>query len=265
VIPIRLQKYLQIPKTTDDKYSRGVVGFVTGSEAYPGAALLGVTAAIRTGVGMVRYLGPESVERLVLEARPEVVCEPGRVSAWVIGSGVTALDAERVSLAFESPEPKIIDAGALELCNFKTLQGAAILTPHAGEAATLVSRLDTQVDRSLVEADPEFIAARLAMLTGHTICLKGNITVIANPALDVVSVGPNPADLATAGTGDVLAGIMGALLATNHDDFNAIEIAQVAVLIHAEAAKRLAVQGPIAALELADEVRHVVADWRTTN
>jgi NAD(P)H-hydrate repair Nnr-like enzyme with NAD(P)H-hydrate dehydratase domain len=58
---------------------------------------------------------------------------------------------------------------------------------------------------------------------------------------------------------------MGALLATNHDDFNAIEIAQVAVLIHAEAAKRLAVQGPIAALELADEVRHVVADWRTTN
>ena len=60
MLPKRLQKYLQLPQTTDDKYSRGVEGFVTGSNAYPGAAILGVTAAIRTGIGMVRYFGPES-------------------------------------------------------------------------------------------------------------------------------------------------------------------------------------------------------------
>lgn len=263
MLPNRLQKYLRKPKTSDDKYSRGVVGFVTGSDAYPGAALLGVTAAIRTGVGMVRYFGPEEVERMVLETRPEVVCEPGRVSAWVVGSGLTVADEERLTEALESLEPKIIDAGALELCDFATLEGIAILTPHAGEAAALISSLDSPIDRAAVEADPEVVARALAMLTGQTVCLKGNITVIANPAFETVLVGPNPADLATAGTGDVLAGIMGALLAANFDDFDPLDIAQTAVLIHAEAARRLARTGPIAALDLAEEVRHVVADWRS--
>ena len=262
MLPNRLQKYLRLPKSTDDKYARGVVGFVTGSDAYPGAALLGVTAAIRTGIGMVRYFGPESVERLILESRPEVVFESGRVSAWVLGSGLTALDAERLNMAFVGPAPKIIDAGALELCNFETLEGRAILTPHPGEAAALVSRLDSQIDRAAVEAEPEIIARQLAMLTGQTVCLKGNVTVIANPDFETVSVGPNPADLATAGTGDVLAGIMGALLAAHSDEFDELDVAQTAVLIHAEAAKRLAEHGPIAALDLADQVRAVVADWR---
>ena len=263
MLPNRLQKYLQLPKSTDDKYSRGVVGFVTGSDSYPGAALLGVTAAIRTGIGMVRYFGPESVERLILESRPEVVCEPGRVSAWVLGSGLTSLDAERLTVAFEGPEPKVIDAGALEICNFENLEGRAILTPHAGEAAALISRLDSPIDRAGVEAEPEVVARQLALLTGQTVCLKGNITIIANPDFETVSVGPNPADLATAGTGDVLAGIMGAILAAHHDDFDALDVAQTAVLIHAEAARRLTEQGPIAALDLAEEIRHVVADWRT--
>lgn len=263
MLPNRLQKYLRLPNNTDDKYSRGVVGFVTGSQNYPGAALLGVTAAIRTGIGMVRYYGPESVERLVLESRPEVVCEPGRVSAWVLGSGVTSNEGDRLISAFESNEPKIIDAGALELCDFEKFSGRAILTPHAGEAAALISRLDSPIDRAGVEAEPEVVARQLAMLTGQTVCLKGNITVIANPDFETVSVGPNPADLATAGTGDVLAGIMGAVLAAHADDFDALDVAQAAVLIHAEAARRLAKQGPIAALDLADEVRHVVAEWRT--
>lgn len=263
MLPNRLQKYLQLPKTSDDKYSRGVIGFITGSETYPGAALLGVTAAIRTGIGMVRFFGPDSIERLVLESRPEVVCTPGRVSAWVLGSGLTEADSARLTDAFEGPEPKIIDATALELCNFETLQGRAILTPHSGEAAALVSRLDSHIDRAAVEAEPEVIARKLAMLTGQTICLKGSITVIANPDYETVSVGPNPADLATAGTGDVLAGIMGAILAAHCHDFDALDVAQTAVLIHSQAASRLAENGPIAAFDLAEEVRHVVAKWRT--
>jgi hydroxyethylthiazole kinase-like uncharacterized protein yjeF len=263
VLPNRLQKYLRLPETTDDKYSRGVVGFITGSENYPGAALLGVTAAIRTGVGMVRYFGPDSVERLILESRPEVVCEPGRVSAWVLGSGVPLEDASRLEVAFADELPKVIDAGALEICNYETLQGSAILTPHAGEAAALISRFDSPIDRAGVEAEPEVVARQLAMLTGQTVCLKGSVTVIANANYETVSVGPNPADLATAGTGDVLAGIIGALLASNHSDFDTLDIAQAAVLIHAEAARRLAQGGPIAALDLAEEVRQVVADWRS--
>ncbi len=263
MLPKRLQKYLQLPQTTDDKYSRGVVGFVTGSNAYPGAAILGVTATIRTGIGMVRYFGPDEVQRMVLDSRPEVVCEPGRVSAWVLGSGLTEDDEDRLDAAFLASEPKVIDAGALSLCDFGTLEGRAILTPHAGEAAALISRLDAPIDRAGVEAEPEVVARALAALTGQTVCLKGNITVIANADFETVSVGPNPADLATAGTGDVLAGIMGAILAAHHDDFNALDVAQTAVLIHAEAARRLAENGPIAALDLANEVRQVVADWRT--
>jgi len=132
-----------------------------------------------------------------------------------------------------------------------------------GEAAALVSRLDAPIDRAGVEAEPEVVARALAGLTRQTVCLKGSITVIANADFETVSVGPNPADLATAGTGDVLAGIMGAILAAHHDDFDALDVAQTAVLIHAEAARRLSKQGPIAALDLANEVRNVVADWRT--
>lgn len=263
MLPNRLQKYLQLPKPTDDKYSRGVVGFITGSEAYPGAAVLGITAAIRTGIGMVRYYGPESVERLVLESRPEVVCEPGRVSAWVLGSGLTSADDHRLTAAFASDQPKVIDAGALEVCDFDTLNGVAILTPHAGEGAALLSRLDMPVSREVIESDPYSFCPKMAYLTQQTVCLKGNITVIVNPQGEGVEVEPNPADLATAGTGDVLAGIMGALLAANHEDFDALDIAQTAVLIHAEAARRLANLGPIAALDLANEVRNVVAEWRT--
>ena len=263
MLPNRLQKYLKSAQTGDDKYARGVVGFVTGSVEYPGAAILGVTAAIRTGIGMVRYLGPASVCDLVLESRPEVVCGEGRLNAWVLGSGVPASEASRFDAAFQSEIPKILDAGALETCNFPNLKGKAILTPHAGEAAALLSRIDEPVDRKVVEGDPEAIALKIAHLTGQTICLKGNITVIANEHGEVVSVGPNPTDLATAGTGDVLAGIMGALLAANSDDFDPLDIAQAAVLIHTEVARRLSEGGPIAALDLADEVRAVVADWRS--
>src|SRR3954467_9272858 len=78
------------PGPGDDKYSRGGVGFVTGSARYPGAAVLGVEAAMHTGVGMVRYLGPGRPTRLVLQRRPEAVTADGRVQAWVVGSGQDA-------------------------------------------------------------------------------------------------------------------------------------------------------------------------------
>src|SRR5918993_3549276 len=81
---------LRKPTASDDKYSRGVVGLRTGSEAYPGAAVLGVEAAARTGVGMIRYLGPPAPSSLVLQRRPETVTADGRVQAWVIGSGTDA-------------------------------------------------------------------------------------------------------------------------------------------------------------------------------
>src|SRR6476646_3403586 len=84
-------RVLRRPTATDDKYSRGVVGIRTGSDRYPGAAVLGVEAAWRAGIGMVRYLGPERAAQLVLARRPETVTADGRVQAWVVGSGMDAV------------------------------------------------------------------------------------------------------------------------------------------------------------------------------
>ena len=83
-------RVLRRPTAPDDKYSRGVLGIRTGSDQYPGAAVLGVEAAWRTGLGMVRYLGPSVPTSLVLQRRPETVTADGRVQAWLIGSGTDA-------------------------------------------------------------------------------------------------------------------------------------------------------------------------------
>ena len=133
-------RVLRRPTDADDKYSRGVLGIRTGSDAYPGAAVLGVEAAWRTGVGMVRYLGPQVPTSLVLQRRPETVTVDGRVQAWLIGSGTDAADrsdAETGALRgiLSSSLPVVVDAGALDL----TPQATAplIVTPHGREHARL--------------------------------------------------------------------------------------------------------------------------------
>ena len=124
---------IRVPLSTDDKYSRGVLGMVTGSTDYPGAAVLGVEAALHTGVGMVRYLGAGRPTRLVLQKRPEVVTKAGRVQAWVLGSGQDAVTRDeatsiRLSDALAQNIPTVIDAGALDLLSKAT--GPVVITPH---------------------------------------------------------------------------------------------------------------------------------------
>lgn len=253
---------LRVPSPSDDKYTRGVVGFVTGSEAYPGAALLGVTGAMRTGIGLIRYLGPELVERLILETRPEVVCGAGRADAWVLGSGIDSADDARVSeltTAIDLDGFKVLDALAIQVANYSQMPAmTAILTPHAGELARLLDRFGKHFD-----LDYEAVQAAAA-ITGQLVILKGNTTLISDPSGSVVAIGPNPTALATAGTGDVLAGILGALLATNADDPNLdlVDVAVLGVSIHAEAASRASRQGAVAALDVAESVRGVVRDWQ---
>lgn len=251
---------LREPSALDDKYSRGVVGFVTGSTAYPGAALLGVTAAIRTGIGMIRFLGPREVQNLVLEVRPEVVIQDGRADAWVLGSGIARDDVPRgLDLAAHADaQLKVIDAGAIDLLDFSVLEPmTAILTPHAGELARLLDRFGRHLDLDYEAA----LAA--AALTQQVVVLKGNTSLVASPNGEVVAVGPNPASLATAGTGDVLAGILGALLAANaqNEDLDLAEVAVLGVSLHAEAAKIAEQAGPVAALDVAEAVRGVVKSW----
>ena len=110
---------IAVPGENDDKYSRGVLGVITGSTMYPGAAVLGVEAALRTGLGMVRYLGPDRPSTLVLSRRPEAVTANGRVQAWLIGSGIDRVQGSEsenwMTEAVSQNVPIVLDGGAFEL------------------------------------------------------------------------------------------------------------------------------------------------------
>jgi NAD(P)H-hydrate repair Nnr-like enzyme with NAD(P)H-hydrate dehydratase domain len=139
--PDDARPFIAVPSPDDDKYSRGVAGFVTGSARYPGAAVLGVEAALHTGVGMVRYLGAGRPTRLVLQRRPEAVTAAGRVQAWVLGSGQDPSELDDATLdlidrALAQDVPAVIDSGALG--RVRDAAGPVVLTPHAGELASLL-------------------------------------------------------------------------------------------------------------------------------
>jgi hydroxyethylthiazole kinase-like uncharacterized protein yjeF len=208
---------------------------------------------------MIRYVGPDDVCKLVIENRPEVVLGHGKADAIVVGSGVPVQSVDqrdRVLTALQDGGPAIIDAGALAFVDWSGLEPmSAILTPHAGELARLLDSLGRHL-----ELDYE-AAALAAALTGQVVVLKGNTTLIAEPNGDVVAVGPNSTALATAGTGDVLAGIMGALLASNVGK-DLVEVAELAIRLHSEAANRAAAAGPVVAMDVVNSLREVVLQWQ---
>ena len=207
---------ISAPRAGDDKYSRGVVGLRTGSDAYPGAAVLGVEAAWRTGVGMVRYVGPGRPSGLVLQRRPETVLGEGRVQAWVIGSGTDAADrpaAETAALRgiLSGSVPVVVDAGALDLAPGAT--APLLVTPHAREHDALRERVGLAPVAASDDDARAAAAAETARVLCGTVLLKGSVTILASPVGDPVRVGPATPWLATAGTGDVLGGVLGALVA----------------------------------------------------
>lgn len=266
---------IAVPRPADDKYSRGVLGVVTGSERYPGAAVLGVQAAVRTGLGMVRYLGADRPTALVLQARPEIVTAPGRVQAWLLGSGTDAAERDDATRARftralgenrTSGVPLVLDAGALDLALETT--GPAVLTPHAGEAATLLGLAGVRASRAEVSADPAAFAERAATATGHVVLLKGAVTHVCAPATPTspargIRIAAPSSWAATAGSGDVLGGVLGALLATHADDAadprRLVELAASAAWLHARAADAASAGGPIAALDIAAALPTTIA------
>ncbi|MFC4628884.1 bifunctional ADP-dependent NAD(P)H-hydrate dehydratase/NAD(P)H-hydrate epimerase [Promicromonospora alba] len=274
-----------VPSPHDHKYTRGVVGVIAGTSTYPGAAVLATSGAVLAGPGMVRYLGPEAVGARVLLARPEVVVAGGRVQAWVLGPGVPALgpedgpdddgQARRIFGALAAVTgvlsedvtggkmPAVIDAGALTMLEHR-LPAWAVLTPHAGELAELLQGLGHDVDRTAVEAQPLHWVRTAHQATGATVLLKGAITVVAGPG-DVYAQADAPAWTGTAGAGDVLAGILGTLLAGRsadvvEDETLAARLAAAAVLVHGRAAARASAGGPVTALEIARAVPAAVAE-----
>jgi len=254
-------RHITVPGIHDDKYSRGVLGVITGSDQYPGAAVLGVEAALRTGVGMVRFLGGERVSTLVLQRRPEAVASDGRVQAWLIGSGTDhanrETDAEKaIDTAVGQSLPTVLDGGALERVH--AVSGPTIITPHFRELGRVLGASPDEIAN-----DPGTWALRASEELGVTVLLKGHRTFVAGGGL-LLSAAAAPTWLATAGAGDALAGILGALVATHSTELVAegsllARLGATAAVIHGLAAERAGGGGPFTILDLAESIPPTIA------
>jgi ADP-dependent NAD(P)H-hydrate dehydratase / NAD(P)H-hydrate epimerase len=248
---------LPVPTGESDKYRRGVVGVLAGSDAYTGAAVLAVGGALRSGAGMVRFVSTPRVVDLVRARWPEVVAaigsvgDTGRVQAWVVGPGIgTDEQGEcRLDDVLDTDVPVLVDADGLTLLASRgKLDRAApvVLTPHAGEAARLLGDEWSAAD---VEARRLEAARRCAERYGATVLLKGATTVVADGSGPVLVNPTGTSWLATAGSGDVLSGLAGSLLAAG---LAPLDAASAAAFLHGLAA-RLALaehEGPITAVDV---------------
>lgn len=257
------------PSDLDHKYSRGVLGLITGSAQYPGAAVLTTAAASATGVGMVRFHSSSGLAHLVLHTAPSAVVQPGKVAAWLVGSGINAkkysdfttwLRHRWFKLVRLQSVPTILDAGALSLAG--SLEQPTVITPHSGELATLLSSRGVQATAEAIEGNPKKWVQISADTLGVTVLLKGATSYVANDELLIQLPEATPW-LATAGSGDVLAGIMGALVATNAieilNDYNHLaHVAASAAFIQNQAAGNASAGGPINAEAIIEAIPETV-------
>ena len=252
-----------VPGPKDDKYTQGVTGVLAGSATYPGAAVLCTGAAVAATSGMVRYAG--SAAQQVISHWPEVVAAPtiaaaGRVQAWVVGPGLGTDDTGAAALwfALESDLPVIVDADGLTILAAHpdlviNRTAPTVLTPHAGEFERLAG---TPPGDDRVGA-----TRKLADRLGATVLLKGNVTVVAEPDGPVYLNPARQSWAATAGSGDVLSGIVGALLASGLAPARA---AAAAAYVHARAANLSAADpgprpAPTSAARILAHVRAAIA------
>jgi hydroxyethylthiazole kinase-like uncharacterized protein yjeF len=246
--PDDVRALLRPARPFDHKYRRGVVGLRTGSATYPGAAVLGVAAADSGLCGMVRYSG--GAADAVRAAHPEVVVNDGWVQAWVVGSGSGEDAGPALARALKDRVPVVVDADALQHVRPHVRPDGAelVLTPHAGELAALL-----RVDRDEVEADQLRSARAAAERYGAVVLLKGRHSVVARPAGAVRVNTTGTPWLASAGTGDVLAGLVGALLASGLAPYDA---AAAGAWLHGAAATLAA--GPLTASRVAATIPELV-------
>jgi len=231
---------LPCPTAESDKYRRGVLGLLAGSDRYTGAAVLAAGGAVNGGAGMVRLVTFPGSATAVRQLHPEVVItelagetssrsdtesrdgaprfpqDVGRVQAWAVGSGMGTDDAaaRRLRAVLATTLPVLIDADGLTVLarhgELLPRPAPTLITPHAGELGRLLG-----ADPADIEARRLEYARRAADTLGVCVLLKGSTTVVAPPdGVDPVLVNTTGTPwLATAGTGDVLAGLAGALLA----------------------------------------------------
>jgi hydroxyethylthiazole kinase-like uncharacterized protein yjeF len=258
--PADVAARLPRPARTADKYSRGVVGVAAGSQQYTGAAVLAVGAAVRAGAGMVRFAGAPHAAEQVRSRWPEVVVsehggadvvEAGRVQAWLAGPGLgsDAVAAATVEAVLAQDVPVLLDADALTLAAqhpewVRRRTAPTLLTPHDREFA----RFGPSATESFA-GGPVAAARRLAADLGAVVLLKGDATVVTGADGPARVNGTGSAALATAGTGDVLAGACGALLAQG---LAPLDAASVAAHLHGRAAALAARGAAVSAADLLD-------------
>ncbi|MGW2660235.1 NAD(P)H-hydrate dehydratase [Nocardia tengchongensis] len=255
-----------VPGPFDDKYTQGVTGVCAGSATYPGAAVLCTGGAIAATSGLVRYAGTGAAQ--VLAHFPEVVAaetisSAGRVQSWVCGpgAGTDAAARDRLAEILATDLPVVVDADGLTLLAAEPglvtgRTAPTVLTPHAGEFARLTGS----------EPGPDRVAAvrKLAESWQVTVLLKGRATLIAGPGRPVLVNEAGGSWAATAGSGDVLSGIIAALLASGRDPaWAAAAAARVHALAANLAARSATTAGaPISASPLLSHVREAIGTLR---
>jgi len=263
-----------------DKYRRGVLGVLAGSARYTGAAALVVGGAVRGGAGMVRLVTAGAAAAVVRQRWPEAVITvrdqeagtvqaqgaaseasavtaAGRVQAWVAGPGLgTGSEAEDLLAAvLATPLPVLVDADGLTVLArredllARPAGAATLITPHAGELARLLGAEPEQIEAHRLEW-----ARRAATKLGLTVLLKGSTTLVATPdPAEPVYVNPTGTPwLATAGSGDVLSGLAGALLAQGV--WPPRSAAAAAAFLHGLAGRLAASDAPIGAGDLVESL-----------
>lgn len=294
--PQSAREFLFAPSADEDKYRRGVVGVVAGSDTYPGAGLLATLAASNTGVGMVRLNSTRRVEDLVLHYAPGVVTVGGRIQSGVIGPGCTNERyedcRELAQFCIESKLPLVIDAGALDLVRSLVDYADAhsrslsrtILTPHHGEAARLLTQFGHQLSRADVDADPATSAKELASLTGAIILLKSATTLCSylhhdqgSRTQEIFSIPQETPWAGVAGSGDVLAGTVAGIAAgfqaraerrqgnPSISEAECSTLASLGAWVHAQAALRasMGLEGkmrPIQAIDIARALPEIIGE-----
>lgn len=227
------------PEPASDKYGSGVVGVVAGSPTYGGAAVLSVGGALHGKAGMVRYAGRAAdavrarwPEAVVTDGSPT---RAGRVQAWVVGPGLGTDEPARRQLreVLETDVAVLVDADGLTLLGehpewVRGRRAPTLLTPHDREFERVAGPLGT---------DRVAAVRRAAAELGVTVLLKGQATIVAGPDGRVLVNPTGSGWLATAGTGDVLSGLGGALLAAGLDPLRA---AAAAAYLHGLAGSRAA-------------------------
>jgi ADP-dependent NAD(P)H-hydrate dehydratase / NAD(P)H-hydrate epimerase len=252
-----VQAVLPEPDSSDDKYTRGVIGVVAGSAEYGGAGVLATGSALHGGAGMVRYAGtsPDAIRARYPEVVVQDSARPSelRVQAWVVGPGMGTDSAAAALLrdVLSTDVPVIVDADGLTLLAadldlVRSRSAATVLTPHDREFARLFGEV----------GDDRLAAARRAASdVGATVLLKGDATVVASASGDAFVNPTGTPWLATAGSGDVLSGLLGSLLAAG---LPAPLAAASAAYVHGVAGQRAATSGPPTAADILAEVRGAI-------